>query len=125
VAWWYETVTDFVIKWELSALPEDQLSQLFPLRDAIKSGTFDTHMFVEQDMIIVGEVEECREKIERYQRIGCDAILCYMEFGGLPHESIMTSIELLGTEIIPVLEKNARSFAVDGFGQPGSAERVS
>lgn len=124
VAWWYETVTDFIIKWELSALPEDQLSQLFPLRDAIKSGAFDPHMFVEQDMIIVGEVEECREKIERYQRIGCDAILCYMEFGGLPHESIMTSIELLGTEVIPVLEKNARSFALDGFGRPGGAERV-
>jgi alkanesulfonate monooxygenase SsuD/methylene tetrahydromethanopterin reductase-like flavin-dependent oxidoreductase (luciferase family) len=125
VAWWYETVTDFIIKWELSALAEDQLSQLFPLRDAIKSGSFDPHMFVQQDMIIVGEVDECREKIERYQRIGCDAILCYMEFGGLPHESIMTSIELLGTEIIPVLEKDARSFAVDGLAQTGAAEPAS
>jgi alkanesulfonate monooxygenase SsuD/methylene tetrahydromethanopterin reductase-like flavin-dependent oxidoreductase (luciferase family) len=125
VAWWYETVTDFIIKWELSALPEEQLSQLFPLRDAIKSGVFDPHMFAEQDMIIVGEVDECREKIERYQRIGCDAILCYMEFGGLPHESVMTSIELLGTEIIPVLEKNARSIGVDGFAQTAGAERVT
>ena len=65
-------------------------------------------------MIIVGEVDECTEKIERYQRVGCDAILCYMEFGHLPHESIMTSIDLLGTHVIPKLEKEARSFAVDG-----------
>ncbi len=38
-----------------------------------------------------------------------------MEFGGLPHETIMTSIELLGTKVIPKLEKKARSFAAGRF----------
>ena len=31
-------------------------------------------VFAEQDMIIVGDVDECTEKIERYRRVGCDAI---------------------------------------------------
>ena len=58
-------------------------------------------------MIIVGNVDQCTEKIERYQRIGCDVILCYMQFGDLPHETIMNSIELLGSKVIPKLEKEA------------------
>jgi len=62
-------------------------------------------------MIIVGDTDECLEKLERYQRIGCDAVLCYMQFGHLSHESIMTSIELLGTKVIPKIDKEARVFA--------------
>jgi alkanesulfonate monooxygenase SsuD/methylene tetrahydromethanopterin reductase-like flavin-dependent oxidoreductase (luciferase family) len=114
VAWWYTVRIDFAIQWELPPMSEDQLREHFPMRDSARDGTFDPRHFAEEDQIIVGDVEECREKIERYQRIGCDAIACYMEFGGLPHESIMTSIELLGTKIIPQLEKEAKSFAVDG-----------
>jgi hypothetical protein len=63
--------------------------------------------------------------LERYQRIGCDAVLCYMQFGHLPHETIMTSIELLGTHVIPKLEKEARSFAVGAPGGPGVSVPVA
>jgi len=52
-------------------------------------------------MIIVGDVDQSEEKILRYQRIGCDAIACYTQFGHLPHKTIMTSIDLLGTKVIP------------------------
>ena len=59
----------------------------------------------------MGDADESPEKLERYQRIGCDAVLCYMQFGHLSHESIMNSIELLGTKVIPKLDKEARVFA--------------
>jgi hypothetical protein len=38
---------------------------------------------------------------------------------------VTTSIELLDTKIIPVLEKNARSIEVDGLAQPAAAEPVT
>jgi alkanesulfonate monooxygenase SsuD/methylene tetrahydromethanopterin reductase-like flavin-dependent oxidoreductase (luciferase family) len=114
VAWWYTSLIDFAIQWELPPMSDEDLKKRFPLLEPSRNGTFDPREFAEKDMIIVGEPDECAEKIERYQRIGCDAILCYKEFGGLPHEKIMTSIELLGTKVIPKLEKEARSFAVDG-----------
>jgi hypothetical protein len=125
VAWWYTVRIDFAIQWELPPMSEDQLREHFPLRDSARDGTFDPRQFAEQDQIIVGDLEECREKIERYQRIGCDAIACYMEFCGLPHESIMTSIELLGTKVIPQLEKDAKSFAVDGRASTASSKNAS
>ena len=112
VAWWYTHLIDFAIEWELPPMSDEQLRERFPNLEAARNGTFDPRVFAEQDMIIVGDIDECTEKIERYQRVGCDAILCYMQFGHLPHETIMTSIELLGTHVIPKLEKEARSFAV-------------
>jgi hypothetical protein len=31
-------------------------------------------------------------------------LLCYSQFGALPHEKIMRNLELLGTKVIPELE---------------------
>jgi hypothetical protein len=64
----------------------------------------------------------------KYHELGVDQLICYVQFGHLPHESIMKTIELLGTEIIPKLEKldvqtTATVAATDGF-DPGKLERV-
>ena len=56
-------------------------------------------------MIIIGEPEVCLEKILRYAEAGVDQLLCYCQFGDLPHEKIMRNIELLGTKVVPELEK--------------------
>jgi hypothetical protein len=42
--------------------------------------------------------------LKRYEEIGCDSVICYMQFGQLKHPEIMASIETLGTEVIPKLE---------------------
>jgi alkanesulfonate monooxygenase SsuD/methylene tetrahydromethanopterin reductase-like flavin-dependent oxidoreductase (luciferase family) len=70
-------------------------------------------MFNEQDMIIVGTPEECLKKILHYEEIGVDQLLCYTQFGYLPHDSVMHTIELLGKEIIPELEKRGHKVNVD------------
>jgi hypothetical protein len=41
----------------------------------------------------------------KYAELGVDQLICYVQFGYLPHESIMKTIELLGKEIIPEIEK--------------------
>jgi hypothetical protein len=42
--------------------------------------------------------------MQRYADLGVDQLLCYVQFGALPHEAVMRSIELLGTKVIPALE---------------------
>ena len=118
VAWWYTHIIDFAIEWELPPMSDEELVKRFPNLESARNGTFDPKVFSEQDMIIVGDVDESLEKLERYQRIGCDAVLCYMQFGQLSHESIMRSIELLGTKVIPKLDKETRVFA-PGAPTPG------
>jgi alkanesulfonate monooxygenase SsuD/methylene tetrahydromethanopterin reductase-like flavin-dependent oxidoreductase (luciferase family) len=109
VAWWYTHLLDFMIEWEMPPMSDEELATKFPNLQSARDGTFDPRVFNDQDMIIVGDVDECLEKIERYERIGCDAILCYVQFGHLPHEAIMQSIELLGTKVIPKLEQRANT----------------
>jgi alkanesulfonate monooxygenase SsuD/methylene tetrahydromethanopterin reductase-like flavin-dependent oxidoreductase (luciferase family) len=54
-----------------------------------------------EDMVIVGDVDECARKVERYQRAGLDHFIALMQADRIPHDKVMRSIELFGKEIIP------------------------
>ena len=55
----------------------------------------------QEDMVIVGDVDECARKVERYQRAGLDHFIALMQADRIPHDKVMRSIELFGKEIIP------------------------
>jgi len=54
-----------------------------------------------EDMVIVGDVDECARKVERYQKAGLDHFIALMQADRVPHDKVMRSIELFGTEIAP------------------------
>jgi alkanesulfonate monooxygenase SsuD/methylene tetrahydromethanopterin reductase-like flavin-dependent oxidoreductase (luciferase family) len=64
-----------------------------------------------EDQIIVGTADEVLEKVIRYDEAGVDQLLCYIQFGSLPHEKVMRNLELLGTKVLHKLE--ARGHRVD------------
>jgi len=45
----------------------------------------------------------CLKKFLRYADAGVDQVLCYLNFGYLPQEAVMRSIELHGIYVIPEL----------------------
>jgi alkanesulfonate monooxygenase SsuD/methylene tetrahydromethanopterin reductase-like flavin-dependent oxidoreductase (luciferase family) len=103
--WWYTSVAQFSIKWELAHLsPEDQ-ARAFPLLDKSARGDFDIHHFDREDMVIIGTPEECLAKFLKYEEAGVDQVLCYVNFGYLPQEAVLESITLLGDYVIPELKK--------------------
>lgn len=55
----------------------------------------------ELDSVIIGDIDHCRAKAAKYQAIGADRLLCLMQFGAVPHESVKTSIRLAGEHLIP------------------------
>ena len=105
VEWWYRHLAEFTIEWELPNFSPEEQERAFPLLNLKATEPDDVRRYQEQDMIIIGTPEECLEKIIRYDEAGVDQLLCYMQFGMLPHEKIMRSVELMGTQIIPELEK--------------------
>ncbi len=113
VAWWYDHMAQFLIDWELPPdTPPETIEKLFPrLRDT-QAGKTDPKFFNDQDMVIVGDPEQCLEKLARYQDIGCDSVICYVQFGQLKHHEIMESIETLGQHVIPKLEAQAGSTTI-------------
>ncbi len=105
VKWWYQNLAEFTLEWELAHLPAEEKAKVFPLLEPTIRGEIDIAKYTEQDMIIIGTPEECLEKIIKYEEAGVDQLLCYSQFGRLPHEKVMRSLELLGTKVIPELEK--------------------
>jgi alkanesulfonate monooxygenase SsuD/methylene tetrahydromethanopterin reductase-like flavin-dependent oxidoreductase (luciferase family) len=108
VGWWYDHMAQFIIDWELPPnMPQEEIEKAFPRLRQVQAGKVDPKFFNDQDMVIIGEPEECLEKLARYQEIGCDSVICYMQFGQLKHNEIMESIETLGKHVIPTLEQRA------------------
>ncbi len=105
VTWWYRHLAEFTLAWEAPNLTPEEQAQVFPLLEASIKGEVDVQNYIDQDMIVVGTPEECLEKIVRYDEAGVDQLLCYVQFGKLPHEKVMRCLELLGTQVIPQLEK--------------------
>ena len=103
--WWYRGTSEFILKWEMAHLsPEDQ-ARAFPLLQKSASGDFDITEFDREDMVIIGTPEECLNKFLKYEEIGVDQVLCYVNFGYLPQAAVLKSIELLGDYVIPELKR--------------------
>jgi alkanesulfonate monooxygenase SsuD/methylene tetrahydromethanopterin reductase-like flavin-dependent oxidoreductase (luciferase family) len=52
------------------------------------------------ESVILGDVDACRAKIERYREIGVDRLMCLMQFGALPHARVMRSLRLTGEYLV-------------------------
>ena len=105
VRWWYQHLAEFTLEWELPNLSPAEREAVFPLLKPSIEGNIDVQKYTDEDMIIIGTPEQCLEKILRYEAVGVDQLLCYVQFGMLPHEKVMENLELLGTKVIPELEK--------------------
>jgi alkanesulfonate monooxygenase SsuD/methylene tetrahydromethanopterin reductase-like flavin-dependent oxidoreductase (luciferase family) len=84
-------------------MSDDEKSRMFPLLEARAKGEFEPRDFNNDGMIIVGDPDTCLEKMEAVAATGCDRLLCLVQFGRMPHDAIMESIELVGTKLAPKL----------------------
>lgn len=115
--WWYKGLAEFHLKWEMAHLSDEQKAEAFPLLEAKMANEFDIEHFDREDMVIAGTPDECLEKLLRWEEIGVDQLLCYLNFGYLPHEAVLKSIELLGTRVLPELQKRGAARLAAGLGQ--------
>jgi alkanesulfonate monooxygenase SsuD/methylene tetrahydromethanopterin reductase-like flavin-dependent oxidoreductase (luciferase family) len=63
--------------------------------------TFD--YLVRNEAVMCGDPDHCLEMAERYKAMGVDLLMCLVQSYDIPHEKVMRSIELLGTEVLPRL----------------------
>lgn len=110
VKWWYQNLAEFTLRWEMADMPQHEKDMIFPLLEPTRTGNIDVGSYLEQDMIIIGTPEQCLEKILKYDAAGVDQLLCYSQFGYLPHDAVMESYRLLGEKVIPELERRGHRF---------------
>jgi len=55
----------------------------------------------EHDMIMVGDPDTLVRRLKRYEAIGVDQMLMFVQVGRIPHPQIMDSLKLIGRYVIP------------------------
>jgi alkanesulfonate monooxygenase SsuD/methylene tetrahydromethanopterin reductase-like flavin-dependent oxidoreductase (luciferase family) len=53
------------------------------------------------ESVVIGDVDLCRRKMERYRAIGTDRLMCLHQFGALPQARVLSSIRRVGEHLIP------------------------
>jgi len=57
------------------------------------------------DCVIIGDPDHCAGKLAKYEEIGTDRLMCMMQFGAIPHEAVLRSLELAGKHLRPAFER--------------------
>lgn len=109
VNWWYRHLAEFTLEWELPNLSPEEQQAVFPLLEPVIKGEVPVEYYQNEDMIVIGTPEECLEKILRYESVGVDELLCYVQFGDIPHDKVMRNLELLATKVMPALESRGHA----------------
>ena len=88
VGWWYQNLAQFTLDWEFPNLPKDERDETFPLLNPLMEGNVPIEHFDKADMIVVGDPEQCFNKMKHYADLGVDQLICYVQFGYHSHESV-------------------------------------
>ncbi|WP_329064399.1 LLM class flavin-dependent oxidoreductase [Amycolatopsis sp. NBC_01480] len=67
-----------------------------------------------QDSLIVGSPETCLRKLRAYAGLGIDRMMCLQQIGGLAHDKVTRSIQLIG-ELIPDLDRGPEIVAAQAI----------
>jgi alkanesulfonate monooxygenase SsuD/methylene tetrahydromethanopterin reductase-like flavin-dependent oxidoreductase (luciferase family) len=66
----------------------------------------------DKEQVLVGSPEHVIQTLKKYQEAGCDHIMLLMNFGGLTHEKVMKSMELIAKEVIPAFKQSSSPEAI-------------
>jgi alkanesulfonate monooxygenase SsuD/methylene tetrahydromethanopterin reductase-like flavin-dependent oxidoreductase (luciferase family) len=87
---------------EIQSTPyRDMIAKEYPIILKMMKNECTFEDLDQEDMVMVGDVDECARKVERYQQAGLDHFISLMQADRIPHDRVMRSIELFGKEIIP------------------------
>ncbi|PTX64593.1 alkanesulfonate monooxygenase SsuD/methylene tetrahydromethanopterin reductase-like flavin-dependent oxidoreductase (luciferase family) [Melghirimyces profundicolus] len=65
-----------------------------------------------REQLLIGSPEDVIQRLRKYKEAGCDHIMMLMNFGGLPHEKVLKSIQLVAREVMPAFKPTAREHSM-------------
>ena len=76
------------------------------------SPSLDANTLADRAVTIAGDPDSCIRAIQQYQEIGVDEVMMIIQTETIPHDKVMSSIELFGKEVFPVIREMEKSKAV-------------
>jgi alkanesulfonate monooxygenase SsuD/methylene tetrahydromethanopterin reductase-like flavin-dependent oxidoreductase (luciferase family) len=87
---------------EIKSTPyRDLIAKEYPIIVKMQRGECTFEDLDAEDMVIVGDVDHCIRKVERYKEAGLDHFIALMQADRIPHEAVLRSIELFAKEVAP------------------------
>jgi alkanesulfonate monooxygenase SsuD/methylene tetrahydromethanopterin reductase-like flavin-dependent oxidoreductase (luciferase family) len=72
------------------------------LREAAKADPAAIEEFmINEGFVMAGNPDDCAKVLDGFKSSGVDQVIIHMQMGGMPHDRVMESIELIGKELIP------------------------
>ncbi|MCI0887884.1 MAG: LLM class flavin-dependent oxidoreductase [Chloroflexi bacterium] len=71
----------------------------------------DANTLADRGVIVAGDPDSCIKAIQMYEEIGVDQVMMIMQTETIPHEKVMSSIELFGKEVFPRIRDAAMAKA--------------
>jgi natural product biosynthesis luciferase-like monooxygenase protein len=79
--------------------------------------TGDYYSFLKEgDLIAVGGPEQALRVARRYREIGADQVLFFLQYGRIPHDRILRSLELIAKHVLPEIQSWSTPGAVTEIG---------
>ncbi|MCQ6282626.1 LLM class flavin-dependent oxidoreductase [Bacillus sp. EB600] len=60
----------------------------------------------DREQALIGSPQDVIALLKKYQEAGCDQVMMLMNFGGLPHEKVLKSMELVAKEVMPAFKES-------------------
>lgn len=60
-------------------------------------------VLAEIESVVIGDVDDCRAKLEAYAALGADRLMCLMCFGMISRKDVLRSIQIPGDALIPAV----------------------
>jgi hypothetical protein len=89
----------------VSGAPEVDLSGGSGQIAAAVWNQFDADTLVERGVLVAGDPESCLKAISIHESIGVDELQFLMATETIPHDKVMSSIEMFGKYVIPEVKK--------------------
>ena len=71
----------------------------------------DADTLYDRGVIIAGNPESCVKVIKKYESIGVDQVIMMMQTETIPHEKVMSSIEMFGKYVFPTFREGEKTKA--------------
>ena len=65
----------------------------------------DANTLADRGVIVAGDPASCIKAIQMYDEIGVDQVMMIMQTETIPHEKVMSSIEMFGKQVFPVIRE--------------------
>jgi alkanesulfonate monooxygenase SsuD/methylene tetrahydromethanopterin reductase-like flavin-dependent oxidoreductase (luciferase family) len=96
--WYQQSLARFLVPENIDAAPPVLQPQFRATADRLKTVTWEKLV---EETVLFGSPERIIDRVYEMQEAGVGELLCWMNFGGLPHELVIRSMRLFAEKVMP------------------------